>query len=464
MTEGQDTSEAEKRLEATAVAVLRHNDLGGWTKAAPRLYPHQWSWDSAFIAIGLAHLDTRRAAQELRALFAAQWSTGMLPHIVFNPDVPPGAYFPDAMFWDSKGLSGAAPQHVQTSGLCQPPVHAIAIKRLWEIARMRDDVTTADARLFLRKSYPRLFAWHRYLMTRRDPEQSGLISIYHPWESGMDNSPRWDDALTSVTVGDIPAYTRRDLAHVTDPAERPSQTEYDRYIWLVHRLKQARYDEAVVDRSHPFVVKDIFFSAVLIAANEMLREIAALVDAPDSEQAVIADWIERGHRGVTAQWNTGLALCLDYDIRAGQPIPVRTVAGFAPLIAGHVAADRLRSLLATLDSDAFCGHPQLRWRVPPSTSPTETAFRSRRYWRGPTWPVITWLLWWALRRIDQQECAGELRRAALDQLCAVGCAEYVEPFTGEPLGSSDQSWTAAVALDWVRQTSDVNVLSEQLPR
>ncbi len=148
---------------------------------------------------------------------------------------------------------------------------------------------------------------------------------------------------------------------------------------------------------------------------------------------------------------------MDYDIRAGRSIPVRTVAGFAPLIAGHVAADRLRSLLATFDSDAFCGHPQLRWRVPPSTSPAETAFRPRRYWRGPTWPVITWLLWWALRRIDQQERAGALRRAALDQLGAVGCAEYVEPFTGEPLGSSDQSWTAAVALDWVRQISDVSL-------
>jgi hypothetical protein len=28
-------------------------------------------------------------------------------------------------------------------------------------------------------------------------------------------------------------------------------------------------------------------------------------------------------------------------------------------------------------------------------------------------------------------------------------AEYLEPYTGEPLGSMDQSWTAAVALDWL---------------
>ncbi len=52
-------------LAARAAAVLAQNDMGGWTRAAPTLYPHQWSWDSAFIAIGLAHLDTGRAGAEI---------------------------------------------------------------------------------------------------------------------------------------------------------------------------------------------------------------------------------------------------------------------------------------------------------------------------------------------------------------------------------------------------------------
>ncbi len=46
-----------------AVEVLRANDLGGWTKPAPRLYPYQWRWDSAFIAIGLVHVDAARGAR-----------------------------------------------------------------------------------------------------------------------------------------------------------------------------------------------------------------------------------------------------------------------------------------------------------------------------------------------------------------------------------------------------------------
>ena len=56
-----------ERLAARAQEVLRQNDMGGWTRAASELHPHQWSWDSGFIAIGLAHLDTHCAARELRA-------------------------------------------------------------------------------------------------------------------------------------------------------------------------------------------------------------------------------------------------------------------------------------------------------------------------------------------------------------------------------------------------------------
>ena len=70
------------------MAVLARNNVGGWTKPAPRLYPHQWSWDAAFIAIGLAHTDPDRALREIEHLFSAQWGDGRVPHIVFDPNAP----------------------------------------------------------------------------------------------------------------------------------------------------------------------------------------------------------------------------------------------------------------------------------------------------------------------------------------------------------------------------------------
>src|SRR6476660_9967068 len=72
-------------LIAQAKQVLEQNRVGRFTKPAPNLYPHQWSWDSAFIAMGYVHYDQARAEEELRALFAAQWINGLVPHIVFNP-------------------------------------------------------------------------------------------------------------------------------------------------------------------------------------------------------------------------------------------------------------------------------------------------------------------------------------------------------------------------------------------
>ena len=79
----------------------------------------------------------------------------------------------------------------------------------------------------------------------------------------------------------------------------------------------------------------MLFSAILVAANEALLEIASLVGAQEEDRALITDWIDRGRRGLAASWDPELGLCLDHDLRAGRPLRVRTVAGFAPLIAGR---------------------------------------------------------------------------------------------------------------------------------
>jgi glucosylglycerate hydrolase len=76
----------------------------------------------------------------------------------------------------------------------------------------------------------------------------------------------------------------------------------------------------------------VLISAILVAANEALLEIARLVGAHEEERALIADWINRGRRGLAASWNPDLGLCLDHDLRIGKSLRVRAVAGFAPLI------------------------------------------------------------------------------------------------------------------------------------
>jgi glucosylglycerate hydrolase len=451
---GRPTGGGLEHVNPLAAGVLKRNGIKSWTKPAPSLYPHQWSWDSAFIALGLAHVDNRRAREELESLFAGQWATGKVPHIVFNPEAPPKSYFPDAERWNSSALSQDAPSGSHTSGLCQPPVHAIAVRRIWETSRGKEAERVERAKRFLRDNYPRLFAWHRYLATARDPEGSGLVTIYHPWESGTDNSPRWDAALQAVEVGELPPYVRQDLNHVDHHTERPTDEEYARYLWLVELIKRTRCDETEIYDSHPFLVKDALFSAVLVAANEALSEIARVVGAPEEEAGLVEAWISRGREGLEEQWDAQLGLCLDRDVLTGRPLRVRTIAGFAPLVAGDLSEERLRDLLETLDSRAFAGNPDLRRPLPPSTSPEESGFHPRSYWRGPVWPVANWLLWWSLIRAGATSRAAELRRETLGQLAEGGFSEYFEPFTGEPLGSHEQSWTAAIALDMLAMESE----------
>ena len=435
-------------LWTTAAAVLRANDVGGWTKPAPRLYPHQWSWDSAFIAIGLAHIDPSRALGELEHLFKAQWSDGRVPHIVFDPNVPD--YWPGPDLWGSREVS-AAPTTVATSGLIQPPMHAIAVWRILEIARA-ERVSEAVMRDLVARSralYPKLLAWHRYLAERRDPERTGLITVYHPWE-GTDNTPRWDAALAMIEVGELPPYPRTDVSLV-DASERPSKAEYDRYLWLVGLLRAAKYDDEVVRTVHPFLIKDVQCSAIFVAANDALAQIAELADAPARERAAIAEWSKRSADGVRACWDHDLELALDFDLRAHRPIRCVTSAGLCPVLVPSLTRAAARRFLDRIFGPDFAGAEGLAFPVVLSTGARTSEFRPRAYWRGPAWPVINWLLWCGLRAHGLESEASRLREANLALLARPGArfSEYFEPFTAEPLGSPDQSWTAAVTLDWL---------------
>ena len=439
-----------RRLAEGAARVLKSNDAGDWTMAAPSLYPHQWSWDSAFIALGLAHIDSSRARTELDRLFDAQWRTGKIPHIVFDPAAPETAYFPGPTRWDCARLSPDAPRHVPTSGICQPPIHALAALRIRQVADDRGGSDGGEMSAWVKRTYPRLFAWHRYLAEERDPEGSGLVSIYHPWESGCDNSPRWDFVMGRLIVGEMPAYTRYDVGRVGDPNERPSDDEYDFYVWLVEELKRSLYNERTIHRSHPFLVKDVLFSAILVAANEALLDIAVSVAAPRRDLETIERWIDRGREAIRQRSAAAGGACYDFDARHNMVLPCVTVASvLAPLMAGGLDVHDVKLMLRILDSEQFTGHPAIGRPLPPSASPYDPGFRPRSYWRGPVWPVINWMLWWALRRAGEEERAAQIRAGSLAQLDDRGFAEYFEPFTDEPLGADNQSWTAAVTLDWL---------------
>ncbi|RPJ19891.1 MAG: glycoside hydrolase, partial [Chloroflexi bacterium] len=160
-----------------AIAVLRSNDTGIFTKPGPHQYPHQWNWDSALIALGLSHFDLPRVQTEIRSLLSGQWLDGMLPSVVYHSI--PSDYFPTPQFWQIEN-SPSAPQ-VPTTGITQPPLLATVVRLIHSRLPIPE---------FVREVYPALLRWHRWLHTARDVDGSGLACIIHPWESGTDDSPR----------------------------------------------------------------------------------------------------------------------------------------------------------------------------------------------------------------------------------------------------------------------------------
>lgn len=327
----------------------------------------------------------------------------------------------------------------------------MALLRIW--ARVTEDGRAVDPGLRERIDglYGRHLAWHRYLATARDPEGSGLLTIYHPWESGTDNSPRWDEPIARVTLGIVPPFTRRDLNHVADASHRPTDAQYDRYLWLIESLKAARYDDALVYGRHPLLVKDVLFSAIFALASQALGELAAALGAPGEDRQLLADWAARSGRGVQSRWDRAGRLALDLDVNTGQSVRVKSCAGLAPLLIGTLPRNLVDTLVDRLFGPGFAGAPGLIVAAVPSTTPGSPGFDPCSYWRGPIWPLANWLLWRALLRHGRRAEAAALRAANLALLDRPEArfAEYFEPYTGEPLGSLDQSWTAAVALEWL---------------
>jgi hypothetical protein len=425
-------------LRAHAVRVLLDNWRGHSTVPSAGLYPHQWSWDSAFIACGLSHCAQRRAQSELHSLFGGQWADGRVPHIVFQPGVPQDAYFPGPDVWCARRAGSGTP--VETSGIVQPPVHAVAV-----LSVLRNARDPEAARAFARRMYPRLVAQDDYLRASRVVDGLGLAAIVHPWESGMDNSPAWDESLHAVPadLDLLKVYRRQDLRHAT-AEERPTDHDYARYIRLVLDYRDRGYDDHRYLAGSLFSVVDPLFNALWAWSEEALAEIALAIGAEPEPHARRAAALTEAL--CSRLFQPGLGMFAPYDVRRQQTVPVRTVGGLVPLVLRGLPAEVAEALVATATSEHF-GVGRAGVLGVPSYDLRGPHWDPRRYWRGPTWLNTTWLLRHGLRVHGRDDLADRLTRDMLTMLGHAGYREYFDPTTGDGLGAVNFSWSAALAID-----------------
>jgi hypothetical protein len=417
-------------LAEEAVAILRENDRGTHTIPTRGLYPFQWNWDSCLTALGQRHFDEVRAWTEIETLFAHQWPDGMVPHIVFH--VPDDGYFPGPEIW----VTG---RPVPTSGITQPAVAGFAVRRLWEHARDRE---AADARA--RALLPKVAAWHRWFFRHRDPAGEGLVAILHPWESGRDNSVDWDEPFERVPTEGIAPYTRRDTQHA-DPAHRPTKAEYDRYLWLLEHFRGLGWDNARLHDASPFRVVCPGFNAILLRACSDVGDLAEAL----GEGAIAAesrDFAGHGLAALDGLFSEARGRYLCRDRVTGSVIDSPSSGG---LLAAFAAIPRQRAaaLAATIMTQA-----ERAPFVVASHDPADPRFDARRYWRGPVWLVVNYMIADGLRRAGEVEAAEAIARSSLALIRESGFAEYYDPTDGKPLGGGRFTWTAAMVLEFLRGT------------
>jgi hypothetical protein len=433
-------SDTINRYIGRAKAVLDGNWTGSYTVPARGLYPHQWNWDSGFIAMGYSWYDTGRAVKEITSLFRAQWKNGMLPQIVFN-EGKLGTYFPEPDFWQAE-RSPNAPEGALTSGITMPPIHAVAALRIYENARRKEKVIP-----FLEWLYPRLLAFHRYLYRERDPDGTGLVYIRHPWESGMDNSPMWDRVFETMDLRgvEIPPYRRRDLSHGVKAEMRPGEKDYDRFVYLVDLFRRNRYDEKAIRGQCPFLVSDPLFNAILCASDEALVKVAGILGEPYGEQA---EWHGMTRRAISERlFHVEHGMFEFFNLTDGRLMEVDTAAGFMPLFAGAATPEQAGVLFNRLDSMSFCALHQGNCFTVPNYDTRKEGFERVNYWRGPVWININWLLMKGLRRYGYHQKADSVAKDILQLPPRFGFHEYYDSFSGMGYGSGDFSWTAALFID-----------------
>ncbi len=357
-----------------------HWTTAGYAAPNSDVYPWQWLWDSCFHAVIWQALGrTDRAEAELAQVLSTQTRRGFVPHMNYQLD--PGA---SEEFWGRRGASS----------ITQPPMYGHAVALLLEDGVDLAEPVVEGARRGL-----------RFLIDDRARDRSGLVRLCHPWESGADDSPRWDDLCPGGWAPDRWRVTKSHLVSSVVP---------DR-------------DGAAIDNP-AFPVASVGFNALLAWNARRLGAATgdgALLDAADDLAAAI-----------DRRWEPELATWVDAGATAGGSGRCRTADALLPLLVTTNAAAVDAVCAQLCDPGAFGGR-----YGPAGVHRGESVYAERTYWRGPVWPQLAYLLWLALLERGRAVEATDVASRAVEGAVRSGLAEYWTVDDGVGLGAIPQSWT-----------------------
>lgn len=431
----------EEPLLASCKEVLDKNRRGDYTMPAGSLYPHQWLWDSCFIAIGIAEYDIDRAQDELRSLLRGQWSNGMLPNIIFAES---DKHSRDKNIWQS-WRSAFAPDKLATSGITQPPMLAEAIVQLG------NKMKKVERRSWYQDMYPALLKYHEWLYKERDPHGEGLVLLIHPWESGLDNSPPWIDQLhmhskpvwiriiEKLHLDTFAVFLRRDTKQVP-PGQRVNNIDALLYFSIIQRLRRKNWDiDRILSRSH-FTFQDLAFNSILIRANQHLQQIAKTIGHILPEDLI--ERMQKSEEALDSLWDGFYKQYYSRTFITHKLVKEPSLATLLPLYAGCIDKERAKELVSLLTNSKYFG---TKFPVP-SVPVSSSWYKELGYWQGPTWLNTNWLIADGLERYGFLDEARHIREASLQLIEKHGPSEYFSSKHGTPAGANQFSWTASMGI------------------
>lgn len=401
------------------------------------------------------------ALGEIESLLGGQWENGHIGHITFSKDDT--KYFPGPNVWETEKFS---PNGIISSGLIQPPLLAVSAAYIDSILRER-----GEEKEWVDGILDNIIRYHRYLKKHRDSEDSGLLTIIHPWESGTDNSPRWDAVLSQIDIATIPQHvihlvnTNRTDSTLGNISDRPEVTDYYRYLYLVDMYKSFSWDTKKILQNTPFAVKDTLINAIWAKANmslaRMLQE-----RSRKKEARVFEKWATQTVEALQKSFNSTKKMYALYDVSHGQKREYfcDTIANFLPLYAHAATEEQKEILLSSLTN------PKKYWsNYPiPSTPLDSEYFEDSRYWRGPSWPITNLFVIEGLLTYEDsksKEIAQKILHRTYEMIETFGLFEYYNPQGREEkgIGFATFSWSAAIYLYLTQKYSMLAQTQSSLP-
>ncbi len=394
-----------------------------------KLYPAQWNWDSAFIALGYSNFNLNYSIKEIETLLSGQWNDGMIPHILFHKKNL--NYTPNYKAWNCG-------EKISSSGITQPPILACVLRLIVERQKF--------SKKKIKRYYTHILKIKKYLewfIRYRDPKKTGLISILHPWESGYDNSPLWDKSMSKIKIENNLSYKRKDNK-IVNASQRPLAIDYDRYVTIKNHFKKMKYDPKKLYYKSKFNVIDVGFNSLFLKA---LKDLDFLLENIDKKSLSIKKYIHLNEKKLVKLFDSKKMTFKNKDLKNNFLTEIPSITNFFMLFSDLKNKSVNKSLIKGLKK--YCKNEKYLFS---SVSSKHKSFEEKRYWRGPVWINCNWIIYQGLKNKDKK-FAEIIRKKTINLVEKKRFWEYYSCKSGLGMGTKNFSWSAALYLDFILNRS-----------